>query len=361
MKAKKVIYLFGAGSSQGDVSFVDPSIFLLTSDVVDGIVEKIDTKNIKLLREVKNELRIKSDVEHLITLYENIGTAKHSKIAKKLKELFREEILERLKLLKERNQNFFPALSCALIDMHDILKNSEELSGIMTVNYDDLIEQAIHITNREINLSIKVNNKSNVYRTSLNGFPLLKLHGSFNWANDYPVTLSSEEILNSAQVLWIPPGIDKNRGAYPFNLLWAKAKEILECDILRIIGCSLNRNDMQLISLIFSMQKINSRKKLKIEIINFIDVGELIRENYPYLSIETITEIPECRQYLLEYSGITQTDEIPETLIDIVRTNPRTNIFEWWLRAKGNQLKKNRSIKSITTANNYFSNLINQA
>ena len=118
-------------------------------------------------------------------------------------------------------------------------------------------------------MSIETKNKNREYRinTISGSCPILKLHGSFNWKKDYPVIVTNQDNLKERDVFWIPPGLDKKREQYPFNLLWARAKEILKCDILRIIGCSLNRNDMQLISLVFGMQKINSSRKFKIEII----------------------------------------------------------------------------------------------
>jgi hypothetical protein len=363
MRKQKVTYLFGAGSTQGEIAFFDKSFSLLTKDIVQGIITKIDESKIKILKEVKNELTIKSDVEHLITLYENIGTAKHLKVAKKLKELFRQEILDKLTLIKKNNESFFPVLSSALIDMYNVKKINEELCGIITVNYDDLIEQAAQNVEDEFHYSIETKIKKAQYRisTTLSSFPILKLHGSFNWKKDYPVIVTDQYNLKENDVLWIPPGLDKRREQYPFSLLWAKAKEILKCDILRIIGCSLNRNDIQLISLIFSMQKINSAKKFKIEIIDFHDVGNYIRKNYPYLNVETILEISECREYLIDYSGIPPSEELPSTVIDIVRnSNSKTNIFEWWLRAKGNQLKKDKRIKSVVTNRHYFENFINQ-
>jgi hypothetical protein len=61
MQKKKIIYLLGAGSTQGEISFYDSSFFLLTNDVVQGIIKKIDERRLSILKEVKNELAAKSD------------------------------------------------------------------------------------------------------------------------------------------------------------------------------------------------------------------------------------------------------------------------------------------------------------
>src|ERR1035441_966670 len=120
MVKKKVVYLFGAGATQGEIQFVDDSIKLLAANLSEGMIKKIDNKSIRILRDVKNELTSSSDVEHLITLYGSIGTPKHDRISKKLKVLFREEILERLEQFEILHEDFNPTLLPALIDMHNV-------------------------------------------------------------------------------------------------------------------------------------------------------------------------------------------------------------------------------------------------
>ena len=65
---KKVVYLFGAGATQGEIQFVDDSIKLLATEVRDSIIKRIDSERISVTPELKNELFLQSDVEHLITL-----------------------------------------------------------------------------------------------------------------------------------------------------------------------------------------------------------------------------------------------------------------------------------------------------
>ena len=50
MAKKKVVYLFGAGATQGELKFVDDSVLLLTADIVNGIINKIDKKKGKNIR-----------------------------------------------------------------------------------------------------------------------------------------------------------------------------------------------------------------------------------------------------------------------------------------------------------------------
>ena len=86
------------------------------------------------------------------------------------------------------------------------------------------------------------------------------------FSNRRPIRVKSMTSLNKKDnALWIPPGVDKRTEYYPFNLLWGKAKEFLmNCDILRIVGCSLNRNDWALIPILYIIQKFNDNRKLKL-------------------------------------------------------------------------------------------------
>jgi len=352
---KKIVYLIGAGATHAEVQRVDPAILLLTKDVTDGIIKRIEKSNIKYLEEVRNELSSKCDIEHLITLYEKIGTRKYQNISSKLKELFRTEILARLKML---GPSFEPVLYQSLIDLHEIHGIKEKLSCFFSLNYDDMLDVAIQRIKNGIfySVSVKINKKyCNYVQATKDMFPFLKLHGSFNWTKDYPLIVSSQYSIKKNDVLWIPPGAEKKTDNYPFNHLWSTAKEQFDFDILRVIGCSLNRNDWQLISLIFSLQKINNSV---IEIIDYNDVGEGIRKQYPYLKIFTLSEISECRDYLSDLYGPFHKKTLPSWAIDnINRSNTKINILEWWLRAKGNELKKKNI--PIATTSRVFEKFIN--
>ena len=88
---------------------------------------------------------------------------------------------------------------------------------------------------------------------------VIKLHGSFTWTDSWPVRRSRR--LKSPDPLWIPPGIQKAKERYPFNILWGLAREQLECDILRVVGCRLSASDWDLISLIFSTHHTHGSNK----------------------------------------------------------------------------------------------------
>lgn len=154
--------------------------------------------------------------------------------------------------------------------------------------------------------------------------------------------------------------VEKRRERYPFSIIWGRAREALDCDVLRIIGCSLSRNDWHLVSLLYTTQKLNvHRKEYDIELIDYFDKGKEISENYSYLRFHLISEIKEVRKYVIKSFDLDSTSE--EKLskeIERLLTNKQNNILDIWLRAKGEGLI-NRGIP-MTTKNNYFQNFINE-
>ena len=358
-QTKKVVYLLGAGATQAEASLKDESIRIQMQDIKDGMLLAMRDRKMRGLAEVKNELANEaSDVEHLITLYEYTGNKKHNRIANILKELFSTEIQIRVGKL---GPNYQPRLLTALIDMHKIPDLCEDLIGIITINYEDLIERAFQLVKGGINYSVEMIGEHSRLKLNQNIEPILKLHGSFNWMNQHPLSLTDEEKMSPGDVLWIPPGVEKRRERYPFSIVWGRAREILVCDILRIIGCSLNRNDWQLISLLYTTQKLNiQRRAYLIELINYIEEGERAKGDYSYLSFRLISEIKEVREYLAKSFAVEATDS-DKLSKDIVKTlssksNSRMNVFDTWLRSKGESMRDNGI--DLTTDKNIFKRYI---
>ena len=356
---KRVVYLLGAGASQADISLKDETISILMSSIREGIVRRIDREKIGILEKVKNELvKEDLDVEHLITLYESTGISEHENIAKKLKSLFWKEIRDRISKL---GPNYQPRLLAALIDMHEISELNERLHGILTLNYEGLIEKAIQLVRPgAINYGLTIISKVRSPKTG-HPVPLIKLHGSFNWKNEFPIALRSEGSIRSAEnVLWIPPGVEKKRERYPFNILWGKARELLDCDILRIVGCSLNRNDWQLVSLLYTTQQLNThQKEYIIELIDFAKAGEIICANYGYLNFRKITAIREVIDYIRDsFAPVPAKEADFASAIKELLSPGKNNIFDIWLRAKGDYMKKNNI--PISTVKGIFRDYINE-
>jgi hypothetical protein len=354
MTSQNVIYLFGAGSTHGEAKFQNDSLNLLTKEIVLGIINRINKEKIKSLYQVINELaRDANIIEHLITLYESIGTSEHYKVSQELKKLFRKEILFRL----QKFDTTTPKLLCSLFDIYNVKKIDEKLLGIFTLNYDSLIETAIKKTIGDIDYSFRIDSDINK-KLNRNSIKLLKLHGSFDWKKDFPVKVIDDgKTLDESEIAWIPPGVDKKRDIYPFFNLWSAAKEFTNCNILRVIGCSLNRNDWALITLIYTIQKLNEKNDFSIELIDFDDSSSSKKREYPYLRIKSLLEITECERYLRDLYPMTD-KAIPTWAREPVSSsNNKLNIFEWWLRAKGFYMKNIMKL-DLKTSNSYLKKLI---
>lgn len=359
----KVAYLFGAGASQGELSYSGALKSILTQSITDAIALKLGGEQDSIYDDVRNELGEHVDIEHLITLYEASGTRIHNEIAKKLKTSFREEIQASI---RELGDSFVPMLFSALIDMHSIEALGEKLEIILTTNYEDLIEKAMESVKGGVNYLIKAIPTENYFHITGDPVPpILKLHGSFNWKNDYPIIIESE-IKEEEDIIWIPPGVVKRRQYYPFDIIWGKARELLECDVLRIIGCSLSQNDWELISLLFTTQKQGTSQEpsYRIELIDYPDKCEEIEKQYRYFrNLTTILEMSEVREFLVKtylptYIG---QEEVPEEMVRGVakylsEDKNKNNIFALWLRAKGEKLYDDGV--SIKSEKGYFEKLI---
>ncbi len=353
---KKVLYLIGAGATHSEVSLYDSNIKLLTKDIAEGIKNKITQKKLTGLADVVNDLTGENiDIEQLITLYETSGYSKNKSIAKNLRSAFVNEIQERLAKLPK---DYKPLLLRALIDMYDVKSLNEELHGFLTLNYDSLIEVALQNVNGMINLFLLIDYKNTNFKNRSDGIPIIKLHGSFDWKNLFPICLINESDHHD-DILWIPPGVVKRREEYPFSMLWGKAKELLQCDILRVIGCSLNRNDWELVSLLQTTQRFQSKhKRFTIELIDYDEEGQKKKKDYPYLNLKTVFEIEGFKKHLLKDISLSVSEEVGKSkaIEEYVNNKNNINIFERWLRWRGEELKEHR--KDITTSKNIFKNFI---
>ncbi len=327
---KKVAYLIGTGAIQASLDYEKYTEKILMKNIKDMMFREIYKQNIKELKPVINQLGGKgADVEHLISLYSQAG---YDKIAKSLKQLFFEVLTKVISNVDSKSENgvFVPKLLLTLFDMYNIKEFNEKLVGILTINYEDLIERALAETFGAINYGFKIKQNKTKFKYQQKLPPIIKIHGSFNWENSYPINVSDELVKNndSEQILWLPPSITKDRSRYPFNKAWGISHEILECDILRVIGCSLNRNDWHLISLLYITQQISQNKRYIIELINFDIECKKIIKDYDYLSFESIFNSAEFKKYFKN-----KYDQVNEKNIMIYLDDEGGNVFEIWLKS----------------------------
>lgn len=356
---KRVVYLIGTGASHSEMIFRDPiyrNMGLLMPHVVQGVFQKLaeDEEEDSSLTELLNILDtgdpvpykepIKVDIESIMTLYETAGTEIDKKRADKLRRVFREVITGRINEVIEKDA--YPILLTTLVDMHKIRDIDEELAAIITINYDDFLERAVVKIHDGVNYPFEVDRESCPYNIKNNVPTLCKLHGSFNWENTNPVKINNTLCVeNEDQLLWVPPGVIKRSEYYPFNAIWAKARWYLRCDILRIIGCSLSRNDWSLITLLHTTNRLRfDRRKYEIEYIDYPSAYDRITSDFPYFdTIKAITNLTEFRQYLenewqdeFKYAdGEGDLEKMNNWLND---SDGSFNIFSEWLKSKGHYM-----------------------
>ena len=291
--SKKVAYLIGAGGSHACVKTLGSSHGILMSDLATDLVAKMkhlvqsDAQYQPLISVVNEIVGEEADFEHLITFFDESPSAVHRAFADDLREVFEGVLTARLQQIEMEFGRNRTSLYAALFDMYNVKDINESLHGVLTLNYDNYIEVAaaqIH-DSHHIDLA---------FGASTNGVQrpwLLKLHGSFAWEDAWPVR--RREAGSTSRPLWIPPGIRKGKERYPFNLLWGLARDVLNCDVLRVIGCRLASSDWDLISLLFGTRHANRDRDLpySIEIIDSPKHATQLQKSYPYLDVKSLFEI----------------------------------------------------------------------
>src|SRR5258708_31609616 len=112
----KVVYLFGAGATQAEVSYDGPgnvSVLMLDTDLGDGI----STGVLRGLGSEGDPFKADkgTDVEKLISLLTASGIDKHLEVAEKMRQHYFEEICTRLVSAIHVDR---PTLAIALLEMH---------------------------------------------------------------------------------------------------------------------------------------------------------------------------------------------------------------------------------------------------
>lgn len=293
---RKVAYLIGAGGTQACISAVGCPIGILmthlTQELADEIKEVVESEDeFRPLRGFVNEVAIEdTNIEHLITFFDQSPGSLNRRFADELRRIFEYVLKKRLIEVNTELDTDRSSLYAALLDMYNIRGYGESLSGILTLNYDDCIEDAVHqIYDQTENDDL---DSARILGAGLvNGWSFLKLHGSFAWEDAWPIV--SQPIDSNTRPLWIPPGIHKDKERYPFNRVWGMARDVLDCDVLRVIGCRLDSTDWDLIALLFATHNANTRRNRPntIEIIDCPTHAMWLKEKYPYLDVRSIFEI----------------------------------------------------------------------
>ena len=322
---KKIVYLFGAGATHAELGDLDTTVKekkqgLLIKHVSARVIEKARRradylKGVEMVSATTGSLNI----ELLISLIENSKIYGWERKTGLLKELVRQDI-EAI-LTRSRTNHFF--LHKALFELHGrkMIKGKEKLIGLISLNYDDVLDQAYKHYYGAPNYCFSLERTPESTH-----IPLLKLHGSFNWRG--------KRIRGKIRTIEIIPlGSNKNYLHAPYNFIWNRAMEVLvECDTLRVVGCSLSQNDAHLIDLLFKAH-LERKKAFDIELIASQETGEEIRRNYGFFpKIKALTEI----------EGQLVPDPTP------------SNAFKTWLKYKatdmiGDNMRRSQYLKIVTT------------
>ena len=282
--SKRIVYLVGAGASHACVSRVGSPHGILMSDLtaplsrkLQGLINNGFSGDDSLKYLVNSVIDETTDVEQVITFLDDAPSLRHRQFADEMRKAFEEILRDKLTQIREETQEDPVELYRVLIDMYNIDHLPETLQGIITTNYDEYIERAIEqVDDCPIDFGIRVEPSSH----GTEGFRLLKLHGSFGWQDTWPISRAPD----GDATLWIPPGIQKAKRAYPFNVLWGLAREMLACDVLRVIGCRLGPNDWDLISLLFAMRHTNISDRPAIEVIDSPSMWKSLRDHIHILN-----------------------------------------------------------------------------
>ena len=305
---KRVVYLFGAGATHAELTVVVPNLTsedkvqrklgLLMSHVSARVMKEVRLrpdflKNLEFLEPPRGPESIEPatgvpgalNIELLISLIENGKIPQWDKKTRLLKRLVQRDIEARL--TRWRKERFY--LHKALLELHEhpAVQVAEQLVGIISLNYDNVLDEAYREFHGNPNYCLSLDEEAR----SRKEIPLLKLHGSFNWRKG--VRMRGQ----SRGVDIIPLGSNKNYLDAPYNFIWTRALEVLiDCDILRAVGCSLSQNDTHLVDLLFKahLGKTAARMKaFEIEIICGERAGKEIRDNYGFFpNIKTLKSDP---------------------------------------------------------------------
>jgi hypothetical protein len=337
---KRVVYLIGAGATQAEIANKGSVENILMQGVSQRITIKAKEKkelNLDWLPPVKEQDPIKLDLEQLVSLLITNGNSikKYLQAANSLKQLYRDDIIA---ILKRTNVLDSPDLALNLLGLHNDskFKEVETLAGIINLNHDNLFEVASQKIYDGIN--IEFNFLEDGFKKNTNAPLILKLHGSFNWKSSWPIQLidlHSYTDTDDDDYIWLPPTTVKEAKEFPYSKLIGKAYELLmDCDILRVVGCSLNQNDWNIINLVFSTQYlkfVHTSNYYDIQLILNPKEAEGIRERYSYLGkIHTISELSD----LDDDEGKNPYFKAHEDgMVDFSNTN-LGNYFKFWLDKK---------------------------
>jgi hypothetical protein len=360
---RRVVYLLGAGATQGAASFGGSAESLVMSGLIDPLLERMRQVYIEKFNDhpgvahlVNDVIDANTDFEHLLTFLEDTPSHTYQDLAARLKTVFSTVLRSALENVREDLGEKHSELYAVLVDMHQLDAFPEKLGGFLTLNYDLFLEHAIEETlGRSVDYGVQIPSVA----LGTDPIRVLKLHGSFGWSHVWPIQLASA----ISGGLWIPPGIRKAKADYPFNAIWGAARDMLDCDVLRIIGCNLGPNDWDLVSLLFTtMHGRESTAPYDVEVIAWPGDASRMADAFPYLNVRSLLELPEVGpQFIGELLGDVPTPFKDLDALDRGRAmeyaeSKIENPFAHWLRLKGELMLQ--ELPTLDTNHGLFKNFV---
>ena len=274
---KKVVYLLGAGAIKGEMSHQGIESDITMKGIGENVLKLSEEKSGEYWKIHENfSLPEDQDIELMMSLLEGFTeeesySFKH--VCDELRQLFRIYLIKQI-----IGKGVSPQIHSSLFHLHKnygsyMGQAGEEVIGVLTINYDSVLDEAFHTVYQGINYGYKF--ESDTYQSNEDIPPLLKLHGSFNWKVEGEKLIVSRNFENADYeddyTGWIPPSVYKKPPGTVLPQIWDKAAELLiDCDVCRAVGCSLRNEDFALLSLIFTSQlnsQIKNGKVFPIELI----------------------------------------------------------------------------------------------
>lgn len=355
---RRVTYLLGAGATQGAIGHAGGGTNQLMSGLAPDLARRmhvlVDThydSDPNLLALINSIVDDEADFEQLITFFDDAPSAHLRAFGESLRGVFSEVLRSKLLEIHQEIDGRVIELFAALLDMHHVEGNPESLAGVLSLNYDAFVERAV-----VEELGVRVDYGIAAPASEQQSIRLLKLHGSFGWTDTWPVEFSLEH----SGTNWIPPGIRKVKDRYPFNTLWGMARDVLDCDVLRIIGCDLGPNDWDLVSLIFGSKFAHrSRPPMEVEVIGSIEAARTIAGRFPYLYVRSLFETPDVGSRMLTELLGREVDHEALTEDEHQSAEDRLpgNAFRYWLLHKAETVAIDVGTHS---ASGYFQRFVDQ-